>query len=95
VNIESTLYGRVERPNPAELPGGARIEDALKGQRNLIFADDGHSTSVPIYDGAGIRAGHRVSGPAVIEEETATIVIQPGWQIELHKSASYVITKVH
>jgi N-methylhydantoinase A/oxoprolinase/acetone carboxylase beta subunit len=30
----------------------------------------------------------------VVEEETATLIIQPGWQIELHKSASYVITRV-
>jgi N-methylhydantoinase A len=94
VNIESTMYGRVERPNPSELGGNNRIEDAIKSHRDLIFSDDGKSTSVPVYDGAKISAGNRFSGPAVIEEETATIVIQPGWQVELHKSASYVITRV-
>ena len=57
VNIESTLYGRVERPNPAELGGGGRIEDAVKGQRNLIFSDDGKGTGTPVYDGAKIGAG--------------------------------------
>ena len=93
VNIESTLYGRVERPNPASIEGGARLEDALKGQRRLIFSDDGAGSNAPIYDGAKIFAGHRVTGPAVIEEETATLVIQPGWQAELHSSASYVITR--
>lgn len=94
VNIESTLYGRVERPEPAELGGGSDIEAALKGQRNLIFSDDGKATSVAVYDGDRINAGNRVAGPAVIEEETTTIIIQPGWQIELHSSASYVITRV-
>jgi N-methylhydantoinase A len=94
VNIESTLYGRVERPNPAELDSGQSIDNARKGERELIFSGDGKSTRVPVYDGAKIMAGNRVTGPAVIEEETATLVIQPGWQIELHKSASYVITRV-
>ncbi len=94
VNIESTLYDRVERPNPAELSGGARIEDALKGHRNLIFSDDGKVSNVPVYDGAKFGAGSRVSGPVVVEEETATLVVQPGWQIELHKSASYTLTRV-
>jgi N-methylhydantoinase A len=94
VNIESTMYGRVERPNPSELGGNNRIEDAVKAYRDLIFSDDGKATSVPVYDGAKISAGNRFVGPAVIEEETATIVIQPGWQVELHKSASYVITRV-
>jgi N-methylhydantoinase A len=95
VNIESTLYGRVERPNPAELNSTARIEDAKKGQRDLIFSDDGRSTTTPVFDGAKIGTGHQLKGPAVIEEETATIVVQPGWQVEFHKSGSYVIKKVH
>ncbi len=95
VNIESTLYGRVARPKPAELNGSMRLEGARKGQRELIFSEDGHSTNTPVYDGAKISAGHQLKGPAVIEEETATIVLQPGWQIELHKSSSYVLKKVH
>lgn len=93
VNIESTLYGRVSRPNPAELKNGTGIQIAQKGQRDLIFSDDGKSVSVLIYDGAKFGAGDLIIGPAVIEEETATLVIQPGWQIELHKSASYLITR--
>ena len=93
VNIESTLYGRVERPNQASIAGGSRLEDAVKGERKLIFSDDGSGTSAPVYDGAKIGAGDRISGPAVIEEATATIVVQPGWQIELDSSASYLITR--
>ncbi|MCZ6771901.1 MAG: hydantoinase/oxoprolinase family protein [Proteobacteria bacterium] len=93
VNIESTLYGRVERPNQASIAGGSRLEDAMKGERELIFSKDGTGTSAPVYDGAKIGAGDRISGPAVIEEATATIVVQPGWQIELHSSASYLITR--
>lgn len=94
VNIESTLYGRVERPNPAQLSGGANINDAVKGQRNVIFSSDGTSIPVSVYDGAKIGAGSLITGPVVIEEETATLVIQPGWQIELHQSASYIITRI-
>ena len=93
VNIESTLYGRVERPNPAELSAGANLSDAIKGQRDIIFSADGTSTKVNIYDGAIISAGSKISGPAIIEEETATFVIQPEWQVELHKSASYIFTR--
>ncbi len=95
VNIESTLYGRVERPKPAELNGSRQLEDAKKGQRSLIFSNDGRSTNTPVYDGAKISTGNQFKGPAVIEEETATIVVQPGWQVELHKSGSYVMKRVH
>ncbi len=94
VNIESTLYGRVKRPERGQLDSGAGIENALKNHRDLIFSGDGKAISVPIYDGGKINAGNKVNGPAVIEEETATYVIQPGWQLELHSSASYLITRV-
>ncbi len=95
VNIESTLYGRVTRPELGQLDSGTGIEQALKGRRDVIFSSDGKAVRVPIYDGGKINAGNRVSGPAVIEEETATYVIQPGWQVELHNSASYLITRAH
>ncbi len=93
VNIESTLFGRVERPNPAELSTGGNLSDAIKGQRDAILSADGSSTKVDIYDGAKLGAGSKISGPAIIEEETATFVVQPEWQVELHKSASYIFTR--
>ncbi|MFT7659971.1 MAG: N-methylhydantoinase A [Gammaproteobacteria bacterium] len=93
VNIESTLFGRVERPNPAELSAGGNLSDAVKGQRDAILSADGTSTKVTIYDGAKLGAGSKISGPAIIEEETATFVVQPEWQVELHKSASYIFTR--
>jgi N-methylhydantoinase A len=93
VNIESTLFGRVERPNPAELSAGGNLSDAVKGERDAILSADGTSTKVTIYDGAKLGAGSKISGPAIIEEETATFVVQPEWQVELHKSASYIFTR--
>ena len=94
VNIESTLYGRVKKPARRQLDSGTGIENAVNGHRDLIFSGDSKAVSVPIYDGEKIKAGNKVTGPAVIEEETATYVIQPGWQAELHRSASYMITRV-
>ena len=39
-------------------------------------------------------AGDRITGPAVIQEVTTTIVIEPGWMAELDASAVYVVTQV-
>jgi N-methylhydantoinase A len=35
---------------------------------------------------------HQIQGPAVIEELTTTIVVNPGWTARLDDSGSYVIT---
>ncbi|MDZ4392725.1 hypothetical protein [Cypionkella sp.] len=34
-----------------------------------------------------------MAGPAVIEEVTTTIVIEPGWSATLDASGSYLITR--
>ncbi len=64
-----------------------------KGERPAIFEASGTATSTPVYDGAIIGAGARIAGPAIIEEETTTIVIEPGWTAELFPSGSYRIVR--
>ena len=91
VNIESTLYGRIDRPTPAEIESDALLKDAVKSFRNLIFSNSGESIKTPVYDGNFLSAGHQIYGPAVIEEDTTTLVIEPGWTLELHKSGTYII----
>jgi N-methylhydantoinase A len=93
VNIESTLYGLVDKPRPPQLVQGGNVPGAKKGLRPLIFSDDGKAAPAPVYDGAKLGAGDKVAGPAVIEEVTTTIVIEPGWQAELHGSGSYLLTR--
>ncbi len=36
-------------------------------------------------------AGDELHGPAVIEEVTTTIVVEPGWTVTLHDSGVYVL----
>ncbi|MFT4133435.1 hydantoinase/oxoprolinase family protein [Labrys sp. (in: a-proteobacteria)] len=92
VNIESTLYGLIEKPRPPRLEGTGSLELALKGKRPAIFQASGEATSTPVYDGSKLGVGVSVAGPAIIEEVTTTIVIEPGWTAALHESGSYLLT---
>ena len=93
VNIESTLYGRIDKPKAPTLAKGPPVAKALKGHRKAIFEASGKPSKTPIYDGSMLGAGAVVAGPAIIEEVTTTIVIEPGWIAKLDASASYVITR--
>lgn len=93
VNIESTLYGRIDKPKAQKLGAGSGAAEALKGHRAAIFDASGKATETPIHDGSRLGAGALVAGPAIIEEETTTIVVEPGWQAALHESGSYVLTR--
>ncbi|PRH89701.1 5-oxoprolinase [Labrys okinawensis] len=93
VNIESTLYGLIEKPKPPRLEGTGSLDLALKGSRPAIFQASGEATSTPVYDGSKLGVGVSVTGPAIIEEVTTTIVIEPGWTATLHESGSYLLTR--
>lgn len=93
VNIESTLYGAVDKPKQAKIGKGQSPAKALKSERKAIFDASGKAQKTPVYDGSLLGAGATIKGPSVIEEETTTIVVQPGWTATLDPSGSYVITR--
>ena len=93
VNIESTLYGHVDKPQPPRVKKGAPAAKAVVGRRKAIFAADAKLVNTPVYDGSKLGAGATIKGPAIIEEVTTTIVIEPKWSARLDASGSYVITR--
>jgi N-methylhydantoinase A len=93
VNIESTLYGHVDKPQPPRVKKGVPPAKATVGRRKAIFAADGKPVNTPVYDGSKLGAGATIKGPAIIEEVTTTIVIEPKWSARLDVSGSYVITR--
>jgi N-methylhydantoinase A len=93
VNIESTLFGRVDKPKSPKIGRGATAAKAMKGRRMAIFSANGRPQRTPVYDGALFGAGATVQGPAIIEEVTTTIVVEPGATIKLDGSGSYVMTR--
>ena len=92
VNIESTLYGHIDKPRLPRLAKGQPSAKALKGHRKAIFDAKGKGARTPVYDGGKLGAGAVIKGPAIIEEVTTTIVIEPGWTAKLDASGSYIIT---
>ncbi|MDB4164539.1 hydantoinase/oxoprolinase family protein [bacterium] len=92
VNVESTIAGHVDKPDRMTIGKGNGAESALKGTRSMVFSKEGHSQDAPVFDGSMMGAGDTLQGPAVIEEVTTTIVVEPGWTAELHESGTYVLT---
>lgn len=93
VNIESIVSGKTGHLQQPHLPAGKGVALALKTYRAMVFDPEASPHNTPIYDGDKLGAGDEVVGPAVIEELTTTIVIQPGWVSKLDASGTYVITE--
>lgn len=92
VNVESTIAGHVDKPDRMKIAAGQGAASALKGKRPMVFSKDGNTQETTVYDGSALGAGDTLQGPAVIEEVTTTIVVEPGWNVSLHESGVYVLT---
>ncbi|MGR1582596.1 caprolactamase subunit alpha [Thalassobius sp. S69A] len=92
VNVESTIAGHVDKPDRMTIAAGKGAHETLKGTRPMVFNADGIAQDTPVYDGSAMGAGDTLHGPAVIEEVTTTIVVEPGWTVSLHDSGVYVLT---
>ena len=87
VGVREASVPRIEETG--EAPGELRA----KTIRPVCFADGPRPIWIdtPIYDGAEIRIGHLVRGPAVIEEIDTTVVLQPGDVLTLNSLDVYEI----
>jgi N-methylhydantoinase A len=53
---------------------------------------DGRFVDTPVYDGDRLGFGHRLEGPAIVEERFTTLVLYPGHTAELDEHGNYVVT---
>ncbi|MBK5933413.1 N-methylhydantoinase A [Rhodovulum imhoffii] len=91
VNVESTVTGHLTKPEHMHVAPGKSAARALKDHRDMVFNADGVAQNTPVYDGGALGAGDTLHGPAVIEEVTTTIVVEPGWTVTLHETGTYLI----
>ena len=71
--------------------GGPDPSAALKSHRECWFG--GERVSTPVFDGGRLRAGNRVTGPAIIEEPTTTVVIPGSFVATVDAQRSYHLNR--
>ncbi len=75
VNLRLRAVGAVPRPAlPVASPGHPDPSSALLSHTPVVLADG--VADVPLYDGAGLQPGHRVSGPAVLVYPDTTVFLE-------------------
>jgi N-methylhydantoinase A len=72
-------------PGDAAPPAGAE-----KARHDARFAGELHQ-GVPFYARAELRAGNRIDGPAVIDDELGTILVSPGCTATVDDHATITI----
>ncbi len=64
---------------PAGAEAGPDASAAITERRDVWLPEAGRFVSCPVYDREKLRSGHRLAGPAIVEQMDATTVVLPGW----------------
>jgi N-methylhydantoinase A len=79
VTVRSSAFGDLDQPEPAQVRRGSRTppKDAVVGTRAASLPGMRPRTKVVVYRRELLRAGNRLTGPAVIQQMDATTVVLP------------------
>jgi N-methylhydantoinase A/oxoprolinase/acetone carboxylase beta subunit/N-methylhydantoinase B/oxoprolinase/acetone carboxylase alpha subunit len=94
VNYRVEATGVVPQVSLARIDAAsAGAERALVGERLALFSSAApEPLPVPVYSRELLRAGHVLSGPAIVEQYDATTVICPGQQVEVDDYGNLLVT---
>lgn len=83
VNFHLAAYGRVARHEPQKLPNTGRpLSVAVTGVRRVDYDEHGQHEAT-IYDREQLEPGMEFTGPCVVEEPAATVVVPPGKRVNV------------
>ncbi len=93
VSIEAIGAGEPAVDLPLDATNGGRV-DTIPPLANVQVYMSGGYHDAPVIDRNHLRPGDKVSGPAILREDTATTVIEPGWQAALTDVGHLVLTRI-
>jgi len=91
VHLRVKTTGIMDKPKIGQIEEGTKDEPdrALKGKRQVF--KDGGFTAYKIFNREKLLAGNILSGPAIVEETTSTVVIHPNQSLKVDRYGDLVI----
>jgi len=94
LNILLKATVRHEPLRLAEIPAAnAGAEKVIKRRRPILWNLSKGYEETAVYDGDRLAAGHRIEGPAVIEEAATTVVVPPNYVCTVDKIKNYILSR--
>jgi N-methylhydantoinase A len=93
VNLRVTAIGRLpQRAAPATSAAGGTAADAVEGDRPVYFRGAG-VVRTPCYARERLAPGMAFDGPAVVDQDDATILVAPGFRARVDAAANIILER--
>ena len=76
VSLRVSVSGLMKKPQIERIARGRAPRP--RARRRVYFAEADQALQTPVYVRDGLRAGNRIDGPALVEEDASTTVLLPG-----------------
>ena len=91
ITVKATTVSLTEKPEFARIQNLDGPPDPVS-KRDVIFEDGVHNT--PIYDRAKLGNGHKIEGPAIVEEAASVTVLRPDQTLKVDEYGNLLIGKI-
>ena len=91
-----TFHLKVTAPRPllrmaTNAEAASDVEFARRGYRRCLFENSSQRAETPVYDWDCLAPGHRLRGPALIDDKTTTVLIGPGFTCDVDPYCNLVL----
>ncbi len=91
MRLRATATTPRPRLSKAKSMSGVISKQAKVAPRAIYWADLKKSVKTPIFDGAYLKPGNKIKGPAVIETTQTTVVVHPGRTLKVDAFGNFEI----
>lgn len=91
VNFHLVATVHIVKPKPQLRPTtSAKVEQAFLGNRDAYFEHDG-VLDASIYDAAKLEPGMRLNGPAIVQDDSSSLVLPPRHRLSVDSYGNLII----
>ncbi len=92
INLRLKTIGVTDKPRFRPEPyAGDDASPALKGHRRAFVPKAGEFQQVPVYDGAKLKHGMRLEGPAIVEQVNTSTFVTPEYRLVVDRFGTMTI----
>jgi N-methylhydantoinase A len=93
IGVRLATYVDTPKPIVAKGFGAPTVAAKVAKTRRANLGDGYQQTNV--FLGSDLKPGHKIVGPAIIEETFTTIVVYPHWEAHVDDAGDYELTRVN
>ncbi|MBP8308190.1 MAG: hydantoinase/oxoprolinase family protein, partial [Burkholderiaceae bacterium] len=91
LNLKVAASGRLVLPAPVPPTAGASSTPDVRTVRPVWISETIGVVPTPVHEGALLRPGHTLSGPAIVDEQTTTLLVGAGQQLHVTAAGNFLI----